>query len=431
MRWVTGIVALLLLTLAINFVASQLQRVSPNTTNSATESVTQTVNTLPQNDRGLIAFTSLQNGNSEIYTMQPDGSGLTDLTNDPANDSNPIWSPDGKHIAFESDRDGSHQIYWMDADGSNVHQLTSDKADHFLNINLDNKLNPWSPDGTKIIFLQNSAGDEWSLYAIGIDRQNETLLARGKRYFMNVSWSPDGKHAAYVLDDSPNPNITFRPNIYVVDADGKNTSALKDLIPQNEKLYLPYYWSSDDESLIFVANQEDRKHQSLYELNLLTGSLTRKGTPQSNVVDWQEDRTLIFDTEKATPNFIWQKPDGTSNSQGWDLQNCLFDFTQSSHGNLAFGAFCNDTNKFQLFWADADGSASKQLYESAPLNGIQQMGDITWSTDDRYVTFMLGSGVQTHLYILNVQDAMNDSSAQPRQIEIGADRMHAIPSWQP
>jgi hypothetical protein len=112
------------------------------------------------------------------------------------------------------------------------------------------------------------------------------------------------------------------------------------------------------------------------------------------------------------------------------------DFTRSSHANLAVGGFCNDTNKFQLYWANADGSASKQIYESTPFNYTREMGEITWSPDDRYVTFMLASDMpvsdfKTRFYILNVQDALKDPSTQPKEVVIGDDQMHAIPSWRP
>jgi len=74
--------------------------------------------------RGIL-FETNRDGNSEIYVMNPDGSGQTNLTNNPAWDSFPCWSPDGTEIAFESTRDGNNEIYVMDADGSDQTNLTN------------------------------------------------------------------------------------------------------------------------------------------------------------------------------------------------------------------------------------------------------------------------------------------------------------------
>ncbi len=57
-------------------------------------------------------------GDFEIYKINADGTGLVNLTNNPARDMLPAWSPDKSRIAFTSDRDGKTQIYLMNADGS-------------------------------------------------------------------------------------------------------------------------------------------------------------------------------------------------------------------------------------------------------------------------------------------------------------------------
>jgi Tol biopolymer transport system component len=69
-------------------------------------------------------FTSNRDGNAEIYVMNADGSGQTRLTDHPARDVGPAWSPAGARIAFETNRDGNAEIYVMNADGSAPTNLT-------------------------------------------------------------------------------------------------------------------------------------------------------------------------------------------------------------------------------------------------------------------------------------------------------------------
>lgn len=59
---------------------------------------------------GQIVFVSDRDGNNEIYLMNADGTGLTNLTNHPTSDVNPTWSPDGSQLTFVSDRSGRRRV---------------------------------------------------------------------------------------------------------------------------------------------------------------------------------------------------------------------------------------------------------------------------------------------------------------------------------
>ena len=81
-------------------------------------------------DGNKIVYYHVKGGNGyddslcEIYTMNADGTGITQLTNNSFKDIDPQWTPDGR-IIFTSNRSGNNDIFIMNADGSNVTQLTS------------------------------------------------------------------------------------------------------------------------------------------------------------------------------------------------------------------------------------------------------------------------------------------------------------------
>ena len=77
--------------------------------------------------RGRILFQSDFNGNNDIYLLTRDG--LRRLTDDPASDEFPKWSPDGRRIAFSSNRSGRYQIYVMNEDGTGIVQVSHSEND--------------------------------------------------------------------------------------------------------------------------------------------------------------------------------------------------------------------------------------------------------------------------------------------------------------
>src|ERR1700687_887229 len=79
---------------------------------------------LPSIEDQKIVFQSNRDGNYEIYSMNPDGTRLRRLTDNPAIDRGPALSHDGRKVAFVSDRNGYDNIYVMNTNGSNVVRLT-------------------------------------------------------------------------------------------------------------------------------------------------------------------------------------------------------------------------------------------------------------------------------------------------------------------
>ena len=99
----------------------------------------------------LVAAAGGNPANFEVFVVNADGTGLTNLTNNPgsatvgSSDSQPSWSPDGTKIAFQSNRLGNPDIWVMNADGSGARPLTADSY-------AEESVPEYSPDGQRIVF---------------------------------------------------------------------------------------------------------------------------------------------------------------------------------------------------------------------------------------------------------------------------------------
>jgi Tol biopolymer transport system component len=163
-------------------------------------------------DGTMLAFQRSTNGgiHFEIYVMRADGTGLTQLTINATNSSfNPTWSPDGAKIAFGNGPDGgsASDIYVINSNGSgSPTNLTSDPT-HF------NVSPAWSPDSNKIAFYTNRDGlSLFHIYVMNSDGANPYAQTTGSFDF-TPTWSPDGTQIAFASSRSGNSN-----DIYVMSA---------------------------------------------------------------------------------------------------------------------------------------------------------------------------------------------------------------------
>jgi dipeptidyl aminopeptidase/acylaminoacyl peptidase len=188
-------------------------------------------------DSAQIAFVSNRDGNDEIYIMNVDGSDQRRLTATDASESFPAWSPDGTEISFDSDRDGNWEIYVMTSDGSNVRRLTNDPADDWIT--------SWSPDGSHIVFESKRDGN-YEIYVMNADGGNQRRLTDNRVHDGFPAWSPDGAQIAFMSKRDGNYEI------YVMNADGTNQQRVTD----NRAEDSDPAWSPSGDWLTFVSQRD-------------------------------------------------------------------------------------------------------------------------------------------------------------------------------
>lgn len=153
-----------------------------------------------------IVVTREHNGQSDIFRVHPDGSGIEQLTDDPAFDDQGTLSPDGKTLAFVSTRAGGTANIWlMDLATRRARNLTVSKSGNFRPA--------WSPDGKWIAFSSDrntkpgAFPGSWEqlqstgIYVIAPDGTGLRRLTRKDGVAGSPAWSPDGKRVVFYETD--------------------------------------------------------------------------------------------------------------------------------------------------------------------------------------------------------------------------------------
>lgn len=188
-----------------------------------------------------IAFSLPDPFTSQIWVMNADGTGATQITHSGTFKAGPSWSPDGRQMVFimlknpASQTDPQPEIGIVDGDGTNERVLTStdrtntcvgpDGARTFLATANDANAPAWSPVDNRITFwsgIENQYGHVWTMNA---DGSGSTQLTEecSRRNNDDPSWSADGKKILFSTGRSGHNEL------WVMDASGQNETRISDI----------------------------------------------------------------------------------------------------------------------------------------------------------------------------------------------------------
>ncbi len=291
------------------------------------------------------------------------------LTDDNSNNMDPAWSSDGMKIVFVSDRDGRSELYSMRPDGSGQTRLTQSVMP---------KYKPqWSPDGKKIAFVDETS-KVGNLYVVNADGSGMSKLAGTVFTAMPVSWSPDSRRLAFTRA------LEHGTELMIIESD---VSGLQSLSGQEGQV-MSFCFSPTGEQLFYSQLKPDRKVSQIFSVNAAGGPPTLLTPPDMGTVTsfwWTEGNRILFQaTVDNRRGFYRMDADGKNLIQIADNLRILGrPIGPSPDGKtIAYialvGSGADQRTEVQVM--NIDGTKSRQ---------VTQLGEFIlygeWSTDGKYI----------------------------------------------
>ncbi|KPJ92791.1 MAG: hypothetical protein AMS18_06610 [Gemmatimonas sp. SG8_17] len=190
--------------------------------------------------QGEILVTSTRGGQADVFAFDrehPDQ--FNQVTDQPGNELNAVYSPDGTKIVYVSDEGGGLDLFLVDAVGGNPVRLTSTQS---------LEASPcWTPDGSKIVYESDATGVT-QIWIMNADGSEVRQLTQGEVTNIQPAVSPDGRTIAFTSVREGNYDI------YVMDLDGSNQRSFT-AAAVNETMPV---WVSDS-AIAYVSERYERR----------------------------------------------------------------------------------------------------------------------------------------------------------------------------
>jgi tricorn protease len=369
-------------------------------------------------DRSEIAFVS----GGDIWTVPAMGGGARLLVSHPANESRPLYSPDGKQIAFGSTRSGNGDIYVLQLDSGELRRVTFDDA--------FDQLDSWSRDGRWLYFSSTSQdiGGLNDVFRVSV-RGGTPMQISADRYTNEYfsAPSPDGNAIAFTARGIASAQWWRKGHSHLdeaeiwllrdIDSGSQNYTRVTEAGGAKEMWPM---WSADGRSLFYISDRADGQNQKGAQ-NVWTATPGRPGFRRiTNFTDgrvlWPnisyDGREIVFehdfgiwklDTESGKANEVAIARMGIPAGPAVDhvrMSDQIEELQLSPDGKKV--AFVVHAEIFAAA-ASEGGDAARVTYSAADEY------QITWSPDSRKLAYVSDRDETPHLFLY---DFNNNSETQ-------------------
>jgi len=187
------------------------------------------------------------------------------VTSDPARETDPAPSPDGKWLAYSSDQGGSSQIWVMPIAGGPARRITSEPesiavkdpahhdSTHWVPVRASTPT--WARDSKSLLYI-STRSERYNVYSVPLEGGEAHALASpiGNNRF--AVYSPDGTKIAF-YSNRLNPGGLFSFNVYVMDAAGESPDRMARELTRGEGSPGHPTWSPDGRWIAYVSRSVD------------------------------------------------------------------------------------------------------------------------------------------------------------------------------
>lgn len=359
----------------------------------------------------------------DIWLSNRDGSAPRQLTNHPAPEFSPKFSPDGKWIAFSATYDNNTDVYVMPANGGSATRLTWHPGADIVN--------GWSPDSKKVLFaanreVANSRSNQ--LYQVPLTGGYEQKLMAAVAFEGQLS--ADGKKLAY----RPN-NMAYSgssgwrlhrggstPPVWILDLEQQQ---LEKIPHPNANEFNPFWLNNE---VYFLSDRDDKavnlyryRQQKVEQLTTLTEWDIRSAAGYGNTVVYEAGgylHQLDLSSGQSTQLLLNLQTQSAQRRPQWkDASKTITSARLSATGQRLLLSARGD-----IFTVPLKDGSTRNLTQSA---GVREF-DAHWSPDGSKVAYLSDEG-NKHQLVLLAQDGLS----KPENIELGDSGYFNLLSWSP